>query len=96
MRHPCSEERFCRFCSTELPDWKTALTPSHLKPAEPIMVVTLGSEVHRIKVKPGPEGVKEFEGKIRALFNIPPEVEFEVGRRNVQYTHELDAYYLNN
>ena len=42
------------------------------------MVVTLGNEVHRIKVKPGPEGMQEFEGKIRTLFNIPEEVEFEV------------------
>jgi hypothetical protein len=42
------------------------------------MVVTLGNEVHRIKVRPGPEGMQEFQEKIRVLFNIPAEVEFEV------------------
>ena len=49
-----------------------------MRPADPVMVVTLGSEVHRIKVRPGPEGMKEFEGKIRVLFSIPEDVEFEV------------------
>ncbi len=72
------EERFCRFCSTELPDWKGTLTPCNMQPADPVMVVTLGNEVHRIKVRPGPEGMREFEGKIRTLFNISNDVEFEV------------------
>lgn len=75
------EEHFCRFCNSQLPDWKGALTPNHLTPAEPIMVVTLGSEVHRIKVKPGPEGMAEFQGKIRKLFNIPEDVDFEASGR---------------
>lgn len=45
------------------------------------MVVTLGNVVHRITVKPGPEGMKEFQRKIRRLFNIPEGVEFEVRGR---------------
>ena len=64
----------------QLPDWKSALTPVNLQPADPIMVVTLGNAVHRIKVKPGEEGMREFQAKIRALFQIPTEVEFEVSR----------------
>lgn len=42
------------------------------------MVVTLGNEVHRIRVKPGEDGMKEFQAEIRRLFQIPEEVEFEV------------------
>lgn len=45
------------------------------------MVVMLGSEIHRIRVKPGPEGQAEFQQKIRALFNIPVDTEFEVSFR---------------
>lgn len=46
--------------------------------ADPIMVVTLGDEVHRVRVKPGEEGQREFQKEIRRLFQIPDEVEFEV------------------
>lgn len=41
----------------------------------------MGNEIHRIRVKPGPEGQAEFKNKIRALFNISPETEFEVSFR---------------
>eukprot|EP00798_Chlamydomonas_sp_ICE-L_P022768 gene22768-29936_t len=62
----------------ELPDWKTTFQTAKGPEADPVMVVTLGNQVHRIKVKPGEDGQKEFQSKIRDLFNIPPGVDFEV------------------
>ncbi|GAX75824.1 hypothetical protein CEUSTIGMA_g3267.t1 [Chlamydomonas eustigma] len=73
-----SEEKFCRFCFAELPDWKSTLTPSSPLPDDPIMVVTLGDEVHRISVKPGAAGMAEFKTKIRRLFNISEDIDFDV------------------
>eukprot|EP00798_Chlamydomonas_sp_ICE-L_P001297 gene1297-32646_t len=88
-----TEEKYCRFCAQELPDWKSTFLGNgehhggiigngqHVVPAEvvdPVMVVTLGDKVHRIKVKLGEEGRKEFQLKVRALFNIPDGVDFEV------------------
>ncbi|KAG1658796.1 hypothetical protein FOA52_011738 [Chlamydomonas sp. UWO 241] len=79
------EEHFCRFCSSALPDWKRALVaPAPVESAaapEPIMVVTLGDVVHRLQVKPGPDGMREFQATIRSLFQIPEDVEFEVSFR---------------
>jgi hypothetical protein len=72
------EEKFCRFCFAELPDWKAALSPASPLPDDPIMVVTLGDEVHRICVKPGAAGMAEFKTKIRKLFNISEDVDFDV------------------
>lgn len=43
-----------------------------------VMVVTLGDAVHRIAVKPGPDGMREFQQRIRTLFAIPDGTEFEV------------------
>ncbi len=34
-----SEEKSCRFCKAELPAWKDSLTPTHLKPAIPVVSV---------------------------------------------------------
>ncbi len=81
LRRTRSEERLCRFCKHELPDWKTVLSGPSLPPADPIMVVTLGSVVHKIRVKPGEEGQREFQREIRRLFNIPDSVDFEVRGR---------------
>jgi hypothetical protein len=49
------------------------LAPHCMLHAPTAQVVTLGNEVHRIKVKPGPEGMREFQATIRQLFNIPGE-----------------------
>lgn len=43
------------------------------------MVVTLGDVVHRVRVRPGEDGQRQFQAEIRRLFQIPDEVEFEVG-----------------
>lgn len=55
------------------------MTPANVgAPVDPIMVVTLGTSVHRIRVKPGSDGMREFQQQIRALFQIPDSQEFEV------------------
>lgn len=46
-----------------------------------MQVVALGDKLHRIKVKPGPEGQREFKDKIRMLFNIPDNMDFDVSFR---------------
>eukprot|EP00798_Chlamydomonas_sp_ICE-L_P026130 gene26130-11848_t len=73
-----NEEKFCRLCHKELPDWKTTFQTAKGPEADPVMVVTLDNQVHRIKVKPGEDGQKEFQSKIRHLFKIPPGVVFEI------------------
>jgi hypothetical protein len=47
-----------------------------LPSTDPIMVVTLGDVVHKIRVRPGEEGQRAFQAEIRRLFSIPPGVEF--------------------
>lgn len=62
-----------RFCNNELADWKLHLTPEDLKPevskVQPIMVVYFEGQIHRIPVKQGPDGLTEFTGKIRCVFD---------------------------
>jgi hypothetical protein len=47
-------------------------------------------QVHRIRVKPGAAGQAEFQSKIRALFSISDDVEFDVTFRcKVRYKDSL-------
>ncbi len=63
------EEKFCRFCNTNLTDWKSHLTPEELKPevskVQPIMVVYFEGQIHRIPVKQGDDGLTDFTTRIR-------------------------------
>lgn len=76
------EETHCRFCSKTLADWKSSLTPENLKPevqkVQPIMVVYFEGEIHRIPVKQGSDGVKEFTSRIRELFRLPEDVDISL------------------
>lgn len=72
------EERFCRFCSEEFPDWKDSLTPSDLKPSTPIMAVSVRGKVHKLRVKPGPEGKEDFKRQVRQLLGYDDTMEFDV------------------
>lgn len=76
------EETHCRFCTSPLADWKASLTPEGLKPevqkVQPIMVVYFEGEIHRIPVKQGTEGLKEFTGRIRDLFRLPEDVDISL------------------
>ncbi|GLI64890.1 hypothetical protein VaNZ11_008281 [Volvox africanus] len=76
------EETNCRFCQSNLADWKASLTPENLKPdvqrVQPIMVVYFEGQIHRIPVKQGPEGLKEFTHRIRELFRLPDDVDISL------------------
>ncbi|KXZ51012.1 hypothetical protein GPECTOR_14g253 [Gonium pectorale] len=76
------EETNCRFCQCNLADWKTSLTPENLKPevqrVQPIMVVYFEGQIHRIPVKQGPDGLKEFTLRIRELFRLPEDVDISL------------------
>ncbi|PRW20960.1 26S proteasome regulatory subunit [Chlorella sorokiniana] len=52
------EERTCRFCFQELPDWRTA--HEQLPKATPVMTVVYNNQTHSILVQPGPEGEAHF------------------------------------
>ncbi|EFJ46303.1 hypothetical protein VOLCADRAFT_46480, partial [Volvox carteri f. nagariensis] len=76
------EETNCRFCQSNLADWKASLTPENLKPdvqrVQPIMVVYFEGQIHRIPVKQGPDGLKEFTHRIRELFRLPDDVDISL------------------
>lgn len=76
------EETNCRFCHSNLADWKASLTPENLKPevqrVQPIMVVYFEGEIHRIPVKQGSDGLKEFTNRIRELFRLPEDVDISL------------------
>eukprot|EP00775_Hariotina_reticulata_P005703 gene5703-5942_t len=73
-----SEERYCRFCNKEYPDWKDALTPIELRPTTPIMAVSVRGRVHKLRVKPGPEGKEDFKRQVRQLLGYDDSMEFDV------------------
>uniref|UniRef100_A0A7S0RQR2 RING-CH-type domain-containing protein n=1 Tax=Chlamydomonas leiostraca TaxID=1034604 RepID=A0A7S0RQR2_9CHLO len=76
------EETTCRFCNNQLADWKASLTPEALRPevqkVQPIMVVYFEGEIHRIPVKQGGDGLKEFTTRIRELFRLPEDVDISL------------------
>jgi hypothetical protein len=72
------EEKHCRFCNTVLPDWRPAMTPDGRKPVTPFMRVSYGGKSYKVRVGPGPEGLKGFEQEVRRLLKLPEEQEFDV------------------
>ena len=64
----CSEEHYCRFCKTRLPDWREA--HSELPKAPPIMTVVHNGVTHQVTVEPGPNGKERFQAEIRKIFNL--------------------------
>jgi hypothetical protein len=74
----CREEHYCRFCEQAYPDWKDSLTPKELKPSTPIMAVSVRGCVHKLRVRPGPDGEEDFKRKVRALLGYDDSMEFDV------------------
>ena len=62
-----SEERHCRFCNQELPDWRPALTPSALQPKPSVMSVRYKGVTHRIQYTPGPDGLEHFLSSLQRV-----------------------------
>lgn len=73
------EERVCRFCHTELRDWKPVMTQATgAKVVTPYMRVSFGGKTYKVQVQPGPEGAAAFERQIRSLLQLPEGLEFDV------------------
>ncbi|GLI60308.1 hypothetical protein VaNZ11_002424 [Volvox africanus] len=70
------EERYCRFCKLELPDWRDILTPK-VPAAPPVMAIVYDGKVVRLQVKPGREGQLEFQRHVRRAFNLGDDVELD-------------------
>jgi hypothetical protein len=76
---PRSEERVCRFCHTELRDWKPVMTEAAgAKVVTPYMRVSFNGKTYKVQVQPGPEGAAAFEKQIRSLLQLPEGLEFDV------------------
>lgn len=61
------EEKSCRFCSHQLPDWRPILTPKNLAPAVPVLSIYYNGACHKLKVKVGPEGLNTFIKRLEEL-----------------------------
>eukprot|EP00882_Tetradesmus_deserticola_P013550 GHRQ01014386.1.p1 GENE.GHRQ01014386.1~~GHRQ01014386.1.p1 ORF type:complete len:199 (+),score=21.36 GHRQ01014386.1:67-663(+) len=72
------EEHYCRFCEQAYPDWKDSLTPKELKPSTPIMAVSVRGRVHKLRVRPGPDGKEDFKRQVRVLLGYDDSMEFDV------------------
>ncbi|PNH05813.1 hypothetical protein TSOC_007879 [Tetrabaena socialis] len=86
LKKPCACPRYAHLACLgrwqEFPSWVSSLTPRHLASftasVQPWMSVVCGDQVHKIPVRPGPEGEAEFSARVKALFNFPPDSDFEV------------------
>jgi len=63
-----TEERKCRFCQEDLPDWKQ--THHGLPKATPIMTVVHDGITHQVAVEPGEMGQVKFQADIRRIFGL--------------------------
>ncbi|PNH11841.1 hypothetical protein TSOC_001276 [Tetrabaena socialis] len=70
------EECHCRFCKHELPDWRDILSPK-VPSAPPVMAIVYDGKVVRLQVKPGKEGMEEFQRQVRQAFNLGEDVELD-------------------
>ncbi|GIL62531.1 hypothetical protein Vafri_16743 [Volvox africanus] len=61
------EEKSCRFCQGTLPDWKEVLTPRALPPAVPILSIYYNNTCCRMKVRPGPDGLRAFLRQLEVI-----------------------------
>jgi hypothetical protein len=69
----------CRFCHTELRDWKPVMTEAAgAKVVTPYMRVSFNGKTYKVQVQPGPEGAAAFEKQIRSLLQLPEGLEFDV------------------
>ena len=63
------EEKHCRFCSQQLPDWRPVLTPASLSETakSPVLSIYYNGHCSRLRFTPGPEGLQIFLGHLRAV-----------------------------
>lgn len=71
------EEAKCRFCHTLLPTWHSTLAPD-VKPIIPVMAIKFEGKTYKLKVKPGPDGLAEFQAQVRELLGFDISEDFDV------------------
>jgi len=76
------EETKCRFCDSQLLDWKDAFIPDDVKPYYASTTVTMRvifeGRTYYIKTTSGEAGKQEFINAIRQLCNIDDDVDFDL------------------
>jgi hypothetical protein len=71
-------ETHCRFCDSELPDWKEAFTPSCGSAASVLLDIKHSGGAFSIEARTGPEGYDRFISDINATFNSPEDYDIFV------------------
>ena len=76
-----SEETECRFCAATLPDWRHFLTPDSLRSVDTqaVMSITLNDKSAVLSVSGEPGAYEEFLHRIRCIFDLPGDAEFNFG-----------------
>uniref|UniRef100_A0A383V3F1 RING-CH-type domain-containing protein n=1 Tax=Tetradesmus obliquus TaxID=3088 RepID=A0A383V3F1_TETOB len=71
-------EKLCDFCSCELPDWKSVLTPTPAPTAPAVMNVNFDNKTYSFQVLPGADGYRQFTEAIRKAFHLPDDSELNI------------------
>ena len=74
----CRREKYCDFCSCQLPDWKSILTPCGGAGAPAVMNVNFDNKTYSFQVSPGADGYKQFTEAIRKAFHLPDDSELNI------------------
>ncbi|EFJ49176.1 zygote-specific protein, partial [Volvox carteri f. nagariensis] len=72
------QENLCRFCGYSLPGLEESLTPAHLRATRVVTYMAIIHKNQALPVRPGAEGMAEFRARVRCLFGIPPDKQFNV------------------
>lgn len=73
------EERVCRFCQCELPDWRESLTPATFQASTvPVMLVKFEGRAFKLRVYPGPEGLALFKHQVQQVLGLDISGDFDV------------------
>lgn len=73
--HICREEVRCRFCSSDLPDWKLVLCGSahttHCCSVVPVVAVIFAGQEYRLAVQPTADGLQRFKKQVEVITGVP-------------------------
>jgi hypothetical protein len=62
------EEKSCRFCHKELPDWKSHLDTDGDE--QPVMCVSHQAKSHYIFPQPGEAGLQQFRERVASILGL--------------------------
>uniref|UniRef100_A0A061S133 RING-CH-type domain-containing protein n=1 Tax=Tetraselmis sp. GSL018 TaxID=582737 RepID=A0A061S133_9CHLO len=72
------KETHCEFCDQPLPDWRKAFPLTNPACSSAKITVSFSGVVHKVDVKPGPDGYESFERSIRQVFGLPEDAGFSI------------------